>query len=177
MRAISMITFVVGLFFAAAAAAQQPFEKDVVKTAKGNLEIGLIGHGSLSFSFNGQAIYVDPVGRYADYSKLPKADLILVTHAHGDHLDAPTIEALRGSATTVLLNPASVERLKAGASMKNGDVQTIHGVKVEAVPAYNVINKRDNGQPFILRAKATATFYRSATSASMSPEIRKTRPR
>jgi L-ascorbate metabolism protein UlaG (beta-lactamase superfamily) len=32
--------------------------------------------------------------------------------------------------------------------MKNGDVQTVMGIKIEAVPAYNLVHKRENGQPF-----------------------------
>lgn len=32
--------------------------------------------------------------------------------------------------------------------MKNGEVQTIQGIKIEAVPAYNIIHTRDNGKPF-----------------------------
>ena len=32
--------------------------------------------------------------------------------------------------------------------MRNGDVKTIKGIKIEAVPAYNIVHKRDNGEPF-----------------------------
>ena len=32
--------------------------------------------------------------------------------------------------------------------MKNGDTKTVGGLKIEAVPAYNIVHKRDTGQPF-----------------------------
>ena len=32
--------------------------------------------------------------------------------------------------------------------MKNGDVKTIGGLKIEAVPAYNLVHKRPNGSPY-----------------------------
>jgi L-ascorbate metabolism protein UlaG (beta-lactamase superfamily) len=32
--------------------------------------------------------------------------------------------------------------------MMNGDVKTVEGLKIEAVPAYNIVHKRDTGQPF-----------------------------
>jgi L-ascorbate metabolism protein UlaG (beta-lactamase superfamily) len=32
--------------------------------------------------------------------------------------------------------------------MKNGDVKTVGGLKIEAVPAYNIVHMRDQGQPF-----------------------------
>ena len=56
--------------------AQGKFEQDVIKTGAGDLTITFIGHGTLMFAFGGKVIHVDPVGQFADYGKLPKADLI-----------------------------------------------------------------------------------------------------
>ena len=51
------------------------FEKDTFKTLEGNLEITFIGHGTLMMEFKNKVVHVDPVSNFADYSKLPKADL------------------------------------------------------------------------------------------------------
>ena len=64
----------------------------ILKTSKGDLKITFIKHATLMFTFDGKIIHVDPAGMYADYSKMPKADIILVTHEHGDHFDPKAIE-------------------------------------------------------------------------------------
>jgi L-ascorbate metabolism protein UlaG (beta-lactamase superfamily) len=124
------------------------FETDVVKTSAGEVKITFVGHGTLMFEFGGTVIHVDPVSREADYSQMPKADVILVTHEHGDHLDAAAIAAVRKEGTTVLLTEKCAESVPGGTVMKNGDVRTVGGLKVEAVPAYNIVHKRPSGEPF-----------------------------
>jgi L-ascorbate metabolism protein UlaG (beta-lactamase superfamily) len=128
--------------------AQGKFEQDVVKTGAGDLTITCIGHGTLMFTFGGKVIHVDPVGQYADYSKLPKADLILITHEHRDHLDPKTVAMLRQPGTKIVLNQAAAGQIPGGLVMKNGEVKTVAGLTVEAVPAYNLVHKRDSGEPF-----------------------------
>ena len=43
----------------------------------------------------GMVIYNDPVGGAARYEGLPPPGLILVTHEHPDHFDAPTLAGAR----------------------------------------------------------------------------------
>ena len=130
------------------AKAQDQFETDNITTSIGDLKIIFIGHGSLIFTFNGKIILVDPCGKLADYSALPKADIILITHEHGDHFDLTAIEKLRTEKTQLVLTKTCAEKISGGIVMKNGEVQTVQGIKIEAVPAYNIIHKRDNEQPF-----------------------------
>ena len=128
--------------------AQQEFVKDTIKTSAGNLEITFIGHGSLLFTFDGKVIHVDPYGRLADYSKLPKADMIFVTHSHRDHLDPKALGLVRTEKTIIVL-PASCADAVAGAIiMRNGDIKEIDDLKVEAVPAYNRVHMQSPGVPF-----------------------------
>jgi L-ascorbate metabolism protein UlaG (beta-lactamase superfamily) len=124
------------------------FEEDVIKTDTGDLKITFIGHGTLKFVCQDKVVHVDPWSRLADYSKMPKADIILITHEHGDHLDTKAISTLRSKETKVVLTKGCADKVGSGTVMKNGDVQTVGGLKIEAVPAYNIMHKRGNGQPY-----------------------------
>jgi len=135
------------MFFAISTTAQS-FEKDSFKTSGGDLTLTFIGHGTLMMEFNGKVIHIDPVENYADYSKLPKADLILITHEHGDHLDLGAIEKVKKENTDVVLTQICAEKYPAGKIMKNGDSGNFAGLRIEAVPAYNIKNVRSEGNPF-----------------------------
>jgi L-ascorbate metabolism protein UlaG (beta-lactamase superfamily) len=124
------------------------FETDVVKTAGGKLEITFIGHGTLMFTFGGKIIHVDPFSRLTDYSKLPQADMILLTHEHPDHLDLKALDNLRADKTKIILTKNCAQQVKGGIIMQNGDVKTVDGLKIEAVPAYNLVHMRSEGVPF-----------------------------
>jgi L-ascorbate metabolism protein UlaG (beta-lactamase superfamily) len=128
------------------AAAQ--FEKDTIGTTAGNVEITFIGHGTLMLRWAGKTIHVDPWTKLAGYDDMPKADLILITHHHGDHLDTAAINVLRTGSTGVILTEKCAEQVKGGTVMKNGDVKKVLGLTVEAVPAYNLVHKRPDGMPF-----------------------------
>jgi len=130
------------------AAAKEGLESDIIKTSAGDLKITFIGHGSLMLAFGGKVIHVDPVSQEADYTKLPKADLILVTHQHGDHFDAKALDILRTEKTQLILTEICAQQVKGGMVMKNGEVKSIGGLKIEAVPAYNLVHMRSEGKPF-----------------------------
>jgi len=131
------------------AAAEAPeFEYDRIETSAGDLEIAFIGHGTLMFKFAGKIIHVDPWGRLADYAKLPKADMILVTHPHPDHLDTDAIQAVRGEDTVVIVSESCAGKVPKAEVMKNGDVRTVLNIGIEALPAYNLVHKRPNGEPY-----------------------------
>ena len=124
------------------------FESDLLATSAGDLKITLLGHGSLMMEFNQKIIHIDPFSRVADYAQLPEADLILLTHEHRDHLDPDALASVRQEGTILVMNAACAEQLDGGIVMGNGDVQTVAGLQIEAVPAYNMLHKRPNGQPF-----------------------------
>lgn len=148
MRTLSNLAAVLLIAGCANAAPKAEFEKDVLPTSEGDLQITFIGHGTLMFEFDGKVIHVDPVGRYADYGQLPKADLILVTHEHGDHLDEAAIAKIATEKTAVVLTQICREKLGKGDVMKNGDVREAAGLKIKAVPAYNIVHERSPGKPF-----------------------------
>jgi len=124
------------------------FEEDNIKTSAGDLKITFVGHATLMFTFGGKIIHVDPVSREADYSTMPKGDIILITHDHPDHLDPEAIAKVRKEGTAILLPEKCAPAVAGGTVMKNGDVRTVDGLRIEAVPAYNIVHKRSSGEPF-----------------------------
>lgn len=127
---------------------QQTFESDTIQTSSGILTMNFIEHGTLMFSFNDAVIQIDPVGRYADYAQMPQADLILVTHHHGDHLDPDAIGKIVKDETIILCSESCLDKLPHALVMKNGDLKSLLNLTIQAVPAYNIVHKRSNGEPF-----------------------------
>lgn len=141
-----VIIFLIG--FVLIAFSQTEHEKDIISTSKGDLEITFLGHGTLMLMFEEKTIHIDPYSQVADYSKLPKADIILITHDHGDHLDPQAIQLVRTEKTNLLLTELCAEKIADGTVMKNGDTKVVQGLKIEAVPAYNIKNTRSQGDPY-----------------------------
>ncbi|HKI58106.1 MAG TPA: MBL fold metallo-hydrolase [Trueperaceae bacterium] len=118
-------------------------------TGLGKLVIVPLGHGSLRLDVAGMVIHVDPYGQVADYSQQPKADWIWLTHDHPDHYDEGAMAAVRKAGTRFLADPVSADRLGEDAVvLRNGESTTVGDIGVKAVPAYNVRQKRPNGQPY-----------------------------
>jgi len=119
--------------------AQDDYQKDVFTAGNGNLEITFIAHGTLMMQYNNLVIHVDPVTMFGtDYTKMPKADLILITHAHGDHMDPEAIEQVRKEGTRIVVTEECAKSLGYGDVMSNGDQTSLDGITIDAVPAYNL---------------------------------------
>jgi len=147
-KTILLAALLGGFLVAGAVLTAAGLEQDVVPTSRGDLRITFIGHATLMFEFAGKVIHVDPVSGEADYTVLPKADLILVTHEHGDHLDLRAIGLLKKPTTDIILTQACALKEKMGVVLKNGESAVKQGIKIEAVPAYNIVNMRSPGNPF-----------------------------
>ncbi len=150
MRRSALVVAFLLIFFLAPipARGEAEFDMDIIETAQGPLQVTFIGHGTLMFTFGGKVIHVDPVSREADYAKMPKADLILITHEHGDHLDPQAIELVRTEKTSIVLTEVCASKISGGVVMKNGEVRNVQGLRIEAVPAYNLVHMRSPGVPF-----------------------------
>lgn len=111
---------------------------DVEKTPEGDLRIVPIYHASLLLGFKGKAIYVDPWSK-GNYANQPKADLILITDVHSDHMDRAIIDQLKKPDTKLLAPEAVVKTIREAMVIKNGETKTIDGIVVEAVPMYNLV--------------------------------------
>lgn len=128
--------------------AAKHFETDILPTSAGDVAITFLGHGSLLLEWQGKQICVDPYGEVADYAQLPKADYVLITHEHFDHCDTGSLAKVRTPETKIVMAPACTSKVEGGIVMANGDERTVDDLHIEAVPAYNILHKRDNGQPF-----------------------------
>ncbi len=118
---------------------------DVLRTDEGELRIRPITHGSLMLEFRGKVIHVDPWSR-GDYAGLPKADLILITDIHPDHMDRAMVDQLKKE-TTVILAPAAVaETIREAQIIRNGERKTVDGITIEAIPMYNLVRGPSPGQ-------------------------------
>ena len=143
---------------------------DEIKTDKGTLLIHPINHATFVMQFDGKTIYADPVGGAKAFVGLPKPDLILVTHIHGDHFSPPTLDAIApADAKPFIVAPMSVTDKMSTALLRKFHPITIGttattdkpGIHIEAVPAYNTTpgkerfhpKGRDNGYVLTLGGK------------------------
>ncbi|MDR3475928.1 MAG: MBL fold metallo-hydrolase [Devosia sp.] len=133
--------------FGRAYAAGNPVEPDSLATQAGDLVIQPVNHASLVLSFGSDIIYVDPVGGGARYTAFNKPTSIVITHAHPDHFDVATLEALGPSAKLIIGPQQVIDALPADLKarsrpMKNGDTGDIDGIPLAAIPAYNITPER-----------------------------------
>ncbi|MGX8682822.1 MAG: MBL fold metallo-hydrolase [Bacteroidales bacterium] len=138
-----IVTCLLALMGIAMAYGQGNYETDVFTTQSGKtIKLHALMHASIRMEYDGKEIEIDPVSklrdRTVDYTAMPKADYIFVTHEHGDHYDANAIKLLTGEQTKLIMNKRCAEMYGAGEVMVNGDSKQIaNDFKVEAVPAYN----------------------------------------
>ena len=118
-------------------------ETDSFKTKNGEtVTVHFIQHASFYFTFEGVTIYADPVNyEDVDYKTLPKADVIIITHDHYDHLDKNAIAEISKPETVIFCNEVVNAALGTGIALQNGDEVTF-GIHIEAVPAYNTTEGR-----------------------------------
>ena len=154
---------------------QSNYEMDTFTTKSGKkVNIYALMHASVRVVVDGQELEIDPVlklrDRTVEYSTMPKADYIFVTHEHGDHYDAEAIKLLSKDETQLIMNKRCADMFGAGQVMVNGDkLQIADDFTVEAVPAYNYSEAnltkhpkgRDNG--YILTIDGLRIYFAGDT--------------
>jgi len=124
------------LFFLAALA-HSATQEQVFPTSGGPVKITPLNHASTRIEAGGKTIYLDPA-KPVKFSDLPKADLILITDIHGDHMDPDAIKEVSTAKTEILAPPAVVQTVTSAKPIANGESQTWQGWTIDAVPAYNL---------------------------------------
>ncbi len=101
--------------------------------------------------FGGKIIHIDPWSQ-ADYTGIPQADLIVITHSHADHMDPALLKTLRKESTILVAAPAVTDTLNGvvgdSDAISNGEKKTFLGIEIEAVPMYNLKFGSGPGKPF-----------------------------
>ena len=127
-------------------------EIDTFTTKSGKtIKFYTLMHASIRIVFEGKEIEIDPVrklgNRTIDYTTVPKADYIFVTHEHGDHFDKEAIATLTNDKTQFITNTRCAGMIGYGKAMKNGDQLQVDDIHVEAVPAYNITEGHQQFHP------------------------------
>jgi len=129
---------IAGLLLAGAvlfAQASQPVEE--FKTSAGMVKIRIVQHASMMIEAGGKVIHVDPWGQ-GYVGGFPKADLILITDIHPDHLDQKAIDQVKKDGTDFIAPAAVAKTVTQGKVLANGESTTWDKWKIEAVPMYNL---------------------------------------
>jgi L-ascorbate metabolism protein UlaG (beta-lactamase superfamily) len=95
--------------------------------------------------FGGKVLHVDPSSR-GDYSGLPKADVVLITDVHGDHMDSGMVKNLSKPSTVVVAPAAAAKTFTQAQVIGNGEKKTIEGVEIQAVAMYNLVRGPQPGR-------------------------------
>lgn len=154
---------------------------DRVATTQGDLVIHPVNHATLLLGWNGQTIYVDPVGGAARFAGLPRPTLILITDLHGDHLDSATLEAIGATAARLVAPAAVASKLPSGLRhrttvLANGHSTTLSGIAIEALPMYNLsadrlqFHTKGRGDGYVVTLGGTRVYLSGDTEDI--PEMR-----
>src|SRR5436309_3677889 len=113
------------------------------------LKITWLGHDSFKIK-DGKTVIIDP---FKIRLSSEKADILLITHEHFDHLSADDIKKVANDKTIAVAPPAcknELSKLKLGGVeyVHPGDKVTLEGISIEAVPAYNLNKFREPGKVF-----------------------------
>lgn len=146
--------------------------KDLISAKDGSeIIISFYAHASVSIEWKGIYIYVDPVGeRYnIDYSNEHKADIILLTHHHSDHIDPITIKHLLKENTKVYASKKCAEQIACNVLYPYQRVK-FESIDLLAIPAYNITPehlcfhpKNDEGLGYVLSVGGTNIYFAGDT--------------
>ncbi|MEZ5363157.1 MAG: MBL fold metallo-hydrolase [Bryobacterales bacterium] len=128
-------------------AASAAFAADTLKTSAGDVTITPVRHATTMLEIGGKTWWIDPWSQ-ADLAAYPKADVILITDVHGDHMDPAAIDQIKKPSTAIVAPAAVAKTVTAAKTLANGESMTVEGVKIEAVPMYNLQRGPEPGKLF-----------------------------
>ncbi len=159
---------------------QSIYEEERADGPLSPVEITPIEHATFVLTWGDTVIYNDPTGGANAFADQPAPHIVLVTDIHSDHMDADTLTAVLADATLVTsqaVKEALPEALASRAQiLGNGDSTEARGVKITAVPAYNLPESADafhpkgRGNGYILEKEGFRVYIAGDTSGT--PEVR-----
>ncbi len=152
MKTILTLVPAVLLSLSAAALQAAPADPQALQTQDGPASLQPVKHASMVLQWNGQTIYVDPTGPAAPYKEIGPADLVLITHPHGDHLSTDTLDTIDTAGAVVIMPQSVADEIgdtygKAQRVMANGDTTEHNGIRIHAMPMYNLPESDDAYHP------------------------------
>jgi L-ascorbate metabolism protein UlaG (beta-lactamase superfamily) len=139
-----------------------------------------LGHASFQIRTMDKIIYIDlkKYGKVVETSE--KADIILVTHNHGDHCSPPKIQRLSKKDTFVIAPKNCASRIGGSVrTIKPGEEIIADNVKIEAAEAYNFKRFKPSGKPwhpkgygvgYLIKAEGKTIYH--AGDTDFIPEMR-----
>jgi len=151
------------------------------KSDSSKIEITPISHATAVFKWGDMIFYTDPVGGAKAFDGKEKADFILLTDIHGDHMNAETLQALELGETKIIVPKAVQEKLPEELQsnlivMNNGESKEIMGFKIQAIPMYNLPQTKDamhvkgRGNGYVLEKDGEKLYISGDTEDT--PEMR-----
>lgn len=145
MRTLSFLSV---LFLAMGLTAQT----ETIPAKKGGITLTPVLHSTMVIEWNGKTIVVDPYGGGEKFTEFGAPDLVLITDIHGDHLNKETLGSLNLTDAELIAPPAVIDELeeitfKKTWPLANGQKAKWQGIRVEAVPMYNLPETDDSRHP------------------------------
>src|SRR6266567_8014497 len=116
-----LVLILICSLFALSPLAHTATAAQVFPTPAGQVTITPLNHASTLIEAGGKTIYLDPA-KPVKFSGLPKADLILITDIHGDHMDPDSIKEVSKADTEILAAPTVVQTVTSAKPIANGEM-------------------------------------------------------
>jgi len=182
MKSLSLIILTSIVLFSCNSNNEDDQKFSAIEQVNYELEIIPVHKASLVLKYGDNIIYVDPTGGAKNYQSYPDPTIVLITDSKRDHYDIKTLTSLNLENAKIVAPEVVVDKFVARynnmfhKTLDNGELVTIKGIAIEAVPMRNVndedlkFNNRYNGNGYVVTL-GNERIYISGDSEDI-PEIK-----